>query len=358
MGWSMPQGQIRNEEGTAMEQITIKEVAKLCGVGVSTVSRAINNHPDINEETKQKVMEIIRQYNYIPNNSARNLKRSDSNTIAVLIKGISNPFFAEIIQVFEREITKKKYTFVLQHVEEFEDEIDIAIQLEKEKRLKGIIFLGGLSYHTEEKLAQLSVPFVISTVDVSEMHADYASATVNNEEESRKLVSYLCSLGHKRIALLAASQKDESIGRMRLDGYRRALQEHGIAYDEKLVRWSREGVSPYSMENGYLLAQELLKSGTEFTCIFAVSDSVAIGACKAIFDAGKRVPEDISVAGFDGLDMAAYYQPSITTIRQPRTAMAEASIRMMFDLIRQKAVPRQQVFDAELVIGQSTGPVA
>ena len=129
-----------------MEQITIKEVAKLCGVGVSTVSRAINNHPDINEETKQKVLETIQKYNYVPNNSARNLKRSDSNTIAVLIKGISNPFFSEIIQVFEREITKQKYSFVLQHVEEFEDEVDIAIQLEKEKRLKGIVFLGGLSF--------------------------------------------------------------------------------------------------------------------------------------------------------------------------------------------------------------------
>ena len=184
-----------------MEQITIKEVAKLCGVGVSTVSRAINNHPDINEETKQKVLETIQKYNYVPNNSARNLKRSDSNTIAVLIKGISNPFFSEIVQVFEREITKQKYSFVLQHVEEFEDEVDIAIQLEKEKRLKGIVFLGGLSYHTEKKLKQLTIPFVISTVDVTELGSEYASVTVDNTKESRKLVDYLCGCGHKRIIL-------------------------------------------------------------------------------------------------------------------------------------------------------------
>ena len=90
-----------------MEQITIKEVAKLCGVGVSTVSRAINNHPDINDATKQMILDTIKKYNYVPNNSARNLKRSDSNTIAVLIKGISNPFFADMIQVFEREINRK-----------------------------------------------------------------------------------------------------------------------------------------------------------------------------------------------------------------------------------------------------------
>ena len=125
-----------------MGQLTIKEVAKLCGVGVSTVSRAINDHPDINEDTKKKIMDTIREYNYIPNNSARNLKRIDSNTIAVLAKGITNPFFADMIQVFEREITKKRYSFILQHVEEFEDEVDVAVQLEKEKRLKGIVFLG------------------------------------------------------------------------------------------------------------------------------------------------------------------------------------------------------------------------
>ena len=344
-------------EGAKVEQITIKEVAKLCGVGVSTVSRAINNHPDINEETKQKVLETIQKYNYVPNNSARNLKRSDSNTIAVLIKGISNPFFAEIIQVFEREITKQKYSFVLQHVEEFEDEIDIAIQLEKEKRLKGIVFLGGLSYHTEEKLKQLTIPFVISTVDVTELGSEYASVTVDNTKESRKLVDYLCGCGHKRIALLAASQKDESIGKLRLTGYRQALEARGIPYDEKLVMWTKENLPTYSMENGYALAKELLESGRDFTCIFAISDSVAIGACKALFDAGKRVPEDCSVAGFDGLGIAEFYQPSITTIRQPRMEMAEATIRLLFDMIEGLEVTKRQVYDAELIIGQSVRTV-
>ena len=336
-----------------MEQITIKEVAKLCGVGVSTVSRAINNHPDINEETKQKVLETIQKYNYVPNNSARNLKRSDSNTIAVLIKGISNPSFSEIVQVFEREITKQKYSFVLQHVEEFEDEVDIAIQLEKEKRLKGIVFLGGLSYHTEKKLKQLTIPFVISTVDVTELGSEYASVTVDNTKESRKLVDYLCGCGHKRIALLAASQKDESIGKLRLTGYRQALEARGIPYDESLVMWTKENLPTYSMENGYALAKELLESGRDFTCIFAISDSVAIGACKALFDAGKRVPEDCSVAGFDGLGIAEFYQPSITTIRQPRMEMAEATIRLLFDMIEGRETAKRQVYDAELIIGQS-----
>ena len=135
-----------------MESITIKDVAHLCGVGVSTVSRAINNHPDINPETKDMIMQVIKDHNYVPNNSARNLKRSEARAIAVLIKGISNPIFNKMIKIFEEEIQKKKYSFVLQHVDERQDEVDVAIQLEKEKRLNGIVFLGGFFSHSDEKL--------------------------------------------------------------------------------------------------------------------------------------------------------------------------------------------------------------
>ena len=101
-----------------MDKITIKDIAKICGVGVSTVSRAINNEAGINEETKNKILQAIREYNYIPNNSARNLKRQVSRTIAVLIKGINNPFFSPMITAFEKEIKKRKYTFILQRVDE------------------------------------------------------------------------------------------------------------------------------------------------------------------------------------------------------------------------------------------------
>ncbi|MCC8067388.1 MAG: LacI family transcriptional regulator [Clostridiales bacterium] len=340
-----------------MEQITIKEIARLCGVGVSTVSRAINNHPDINEETRAKVMAVIHQYNYVPNNSAQNLKRSASDTIAVLIKGISNPFFSDMIQVLERETNQKKYSFILQHVEEFEDEVDVALRIEKEKRLKGIVFLGGVTNRTDEKLRQLSVPFVLSTVDAADIEEGYPAVTVDHVKESRKMVDYLCECGHKKIALLTASREDASVSMLRHKGYIESLQAHGIAYDAGLVAWTPEDLPTFSMESGYKLTKDLLDSGKEFTCIYAVSDRMAIGACKAIFDAGKRIPEDYSVAGFDGLDMAAYYEPSITTIRQPRKEMAEATIALMFDLIEKKQVEKRLIFDAELVIGKSTAPI-
>ena len=147
-----------------MKTITIKDIAKKCGVGISTVSRAINNHPDISDETKSKIMEVIKENNFIPNNSARNLKLLDTRTIAVLIKGIDNPFFQKMIKVFEEEIQKRKYVFTLQRVDSNQDEIEVALELIKEKRLKGIVFLGGNFSHKENKLKEITVPFVLSTI--------------------------------------------------------------------------------------------------------------------------------------------------------------------------------------------------
>ena len=151
-----------------MGEMTIKDIAKKCGVGIGTVSRAINNHPDINSETKQMVMDVIRESGFVPNNSARNLKRTDAKCIAVLIKGITNPFFSSAIQVIEKQVQKKKYAMVMQHVESYEDELEVALELVKEKRLRGIIFLGGTYYHDEKQLSMLKVPFVFCTIGTVE----------------------------------------------------------------------------------------------------------------------------------------------------------------------------------------------
>ncbi|OAB38395.1 LacI family DNA-binding transcriptional regulator [Paenibacillus glacialis] len=342
-----------------MERITIIDIAKMCGVGVTRVSRAINNHPDINEETKTMIMQVIKENHYIPNNSARNLKRAASKTIAVLIKGITNPFFNHMIKVFEEEIKRKKYSFFLQRVDENQNEIDVAIELEKEKRLKGIVFLGGYFSHSKEKLTQLTVPFVLSTIGMAEdvEPNEYSSVSVDDFKESYKLVDYLCNLGHTKIATITANMEDVSIGKLRLEGYKKALEAHGLDYNPNLVRYMKEEIESYTMENGYEVAKELLESKEEFTAIYAISDSLAIGACKAIFEAGKRVPEDYSVAGFDGLDISFYYNPSITTIKQPVGEIAQETIRILFDLINKKITHAHKTFPAELIIRDSTRPI-
>ena len=337
-----------------MDQITIKEIARICNVGVSTVSRAINDHPDINQETKQKILDTIREYHYIPNNSARNLKRSQSRTIAVLVKGISNPFFGDVISVIEKEIVRNHYSFILQQVEENEDEIEVAIHLEKEKRLKGIIFLGGMIYHSPERFQQLTIPFAVSTVDMKlpEDIGNGCVISIDDEKESFRMTEHLIKKGHRRIAVIAASEEDYSIGISRLKGYREALKKHGIDYDPSLVR-SSDAETIYTISNGYEVTKKLLASGTSFSCVYAVSDTLAIGACKALLDAGYRVPEDVSVAGFDGLDIAKYYNPSIATMYQPRKQIAEETVKLLFDLLKKKKVPDHVLFDGVLQEGTS-----
>lgn len=339
-----------------MEEVTIRDIARICGVGVSTVSRAINNHPDINQDTKKLILQVIKENNYIPNNSARNLKRSETNAIAVLVKGITNPFFSNMIKIMEEEVKKRKYTFILNHVDFNEDEVDVALELIKEKRLRGIIFLGGYFNHSEQKLRQLQVPFILSTVGGAPStinKSTYSSISVDDEKESYVLTDYLIKKGHKRIAILSAPFDDCSIGKLRLAGYEKALKDNGIPVDSKLECFMSPECVDYSIENGYELARNLLLSGQKFTALYAIADNMALGACKAIFDAGKRIPEDYSVIGYDGITMGKYYHPALTTMAQPIDDMAYETIRVLFNVIEEMGEHEHKVFPAKLIERES-----
>ncbi|MCM1088897.1 MAG: LacI family transcriptional regulator [Muribaculaceae bacterium] len=345
-----------------MAEITIKDIAKQCGVGVSTVSRAINNHPDINPATRQKIMEMIEQTGFIPNNSARNLKRTDAKCIAVLVKGITNPFFSSMIQIIEEETQKNKYALVLRHVEAYESEVDVALELVKEKRLRGIIFLGGAFYHSEEKLAKLTVPFVFSAIGVQVSdkvdRQIYSNIAVNDRTESKKMTDYLLDLGHRKIAIITEGTEEPSVGQLRLEGYEDAYRARNLPIDPALIWYVDETIEHYSLQNGYLTTKKMLAADTDVTAIYATADLLAIGACRAILEAGKRIPEDISVAGYDGISLGEYYNPKLTTIKQPAEDMAKETIRLMLDVIAGREEHKQKLFDAELIERESTIRIA
>lgn len=340
-----------------MAETTIRDIAKKCGVGISTVSRAINNHPDINPETRQKIMDVIAETGFIPNNSARNLKRTDAKCIAVLIKGIANPFFSNMIQIIEEETQRNKYALVLRHVEAHEDEVEVALALEKEKRLRGIVFLGG-RIHSEDKISKLNVPFIFSTI--SEKSAtniektEYSNIAVDDRLESKRMTKYLLDLGHRNIAIIA-EKPDEPIGRLRVEGYLDAYKEMGIPVQPNMIRYVQEDIDYYSMENGYVTTKKLLASGEKVTAIYGTSDVLAIGACRAVLEAGMKIPGDISIAGYDGIEMGEYYNPKLTTIKQPVEEMAKKTIRLLLDVIAERKEHQQIIFPAELVVRESTG---
>lgn len=338
-------------------EITIKDIARICGVGVSTVSRAINNHNDINPVTKKAIMDTIEKYGFVPNNSARNLKRTYKKTIAVLIKGLTNPFFSSMLQVIEEEVEKKHYSLLLRHVDHTQDEVDVALELTREHRLRGIVFLGGYFAHDEDKLIKLTVPFVIATAGCIPENMSrelYSSVTVDDEREGYRMTKYFLEQGHRKIAILIADEEDVSISYLRLKGYRRAMEEYGVSVDKDLICTMKDDVEFYSMQNGYAITAELLEKRDDVTAIFAISDIMAIGACRAIFDRGKKIPKDIAVAGYDGIDIGKFYLPSITTIRQPVKEIAREAIQLLFDIIAGKKEHQHKVFEAELLIREST----
>ena len=334
-----------------MATLTIKDIAKLCGVGTSTVSRAINDDPGINKDTKARILKVIDEYNFVPNNSARNLKILESNTIALIIKGVSNPFFQSMYRCFAEELSRLEFDFFIQSIDQDEDEVIIASELAREKKLKGIIFLGGLMEHPGNQIEKIGVPYVRctgATLD-GQNWVNGSSISIDDVKESCRAVEYLINKGHKRIAFIASRIEDESVGMLRLKGYRNALEAHNIEFDKSLIAYTDRGIEPYSAESGYVMTKRLIEQGLDFTAIFTSSDVVALGAYKAICESGKKVPQDYSIMGFDGIDLANYYNPGLTTMQQPIESMVKASVDQMVRAINGMKVDPVILFDAKLI---------
>ena len=339
-----------------MTNPTIKDIASICGVSVSTVSRAINDAEGISAKTRAKILKTIKETGYEPDTNARNLKITKNKTIAVLIKGITNPFFTPMLKVIEEEISKTSHSFILNKVEEHSSEVDVALRMVKILKPEGIIFLGGDLRNDKEKLKALGIPYSMTTIINKEIiEKNSICVGVDDYKESYKIVDYLISLGHKKIAFIAARVDDISIGSLRFEGYKKALSDHGIDFDENLVIYPPKGLDPYSLYHGYESGKKIVKEALDCTAIFAISDFVAIGAIKAINDMGKLVPEDYSVAGFDGLEINEFLPQPITTIVQPTSQIAYTSVKELFNIINNREYNKVISFAGDLFIGQTTG---
>ena len=335
-----------------MPGATIKDVAKSCGISVSTVSRVLNDRPDVNPATRDKVREAIRSLGFVPNNSARNLVHTETANIAVVVRGTNNPFFSNILKAVEADIYSCGYAMVLHHIDSCADEIMTAAMLTAEKRLCGVLFLGGRFDYSRDELNMLSVPYVCATYANAFgtlEEKEYASVAINDYQEARRAVEYLYARGHRRIAAIVSSMSDRSVSELRYQGYRDALKELSLPYDESLVVES----NGFSLSGGYAGMQELLQRQVDFSAAFVIADIMAIGAIKALSDAGKTVPEDCSVISIDGLEVSAYMSPVLTTLVQPGEAMAHEGVRILTDLIEKKGGNEHIYFPALLREGAS-----
>ncbi|MBP2021402.1 LacI family transcriptional regulator [Clostridium punense] len=329
-----------------MKNLNIKDIARIAGVGVSTVSRVLNNHPDVKDETRQKILEVMNNFSYVPNNSARNLKRNTSNNIGVLVKGIHNPFFSKMIKSIEEEIDKEGYSMILHYNESNNNDIEAAIELIKEKKLKGLICLGGdFEDLDKQELIDLKTPIVLASTYVIEKANKtlFSSVIIENKEAAFKAVDYIANLGHRRIAIITTGEEDRTIGKLRFEGYKKALKENSIDFNEDFVE-----IGEYTFESGFSAMNKLLEKKLDLTAVFVTTDIMAIGASKAILTRGLKIPEDISIVGFDGIDYSLYFHPSLTTVVQPVEEMGTKSIDLLFDILKNKKNHQHIVLETKL----------
>lgn len=335
------------DRGSSMN---IKDIATIAHVGVSTVSRVINNHPDVNDQTREKILQIIKENNYIPNNSARILKQSITKNVGILVKGVFNPFFSEILKYISSDIQKAGYTMILQHHNNKSD-VKTLLGFIKEKRLQGVICLGGNFIDLkDEDLEEANIPIVLVSVEAATRKnlKRCSSISINNVLASFTATEYLIQNGHKHIGILLSDKQDYGISRERLNGYKNALSKYHIRFTSRYVTYGN-----YEFEDAYNSTLQLLQTQPEITAIFAISDIMAIGAAKACIHLNRVLGETISIIGFDGMDMAKYYEHSITTIKQPKRKISALSVKLLLDLLDKKTENKHILLDVQLVEGES-----
>ena len=332
--------------------MTIKDIAEKSGVSVSTVSRVLNNHPDVSEAIRAKVMAVVQELHYVPNSSARDLVRPQSDAIGLVVRGVGNPFFTGVIRTIENAISQADYTMVLHQIQSEEDELRAGAELARSKRLRGLILLGGCFDYTPEQIAILDVPFVLCTYTNSfgKLAEDaYSSVTIDDRKEAYRAVSILMSHGHRRIAVLLDSTHDSSISELRYWGYCQALEAGGISVDPELV----VETETFDMAAAYRGMQKLLSRRRDFTAVFAIADAMAVAAMKALHDVGRHVPQDCSVVAIDGIDMSVYTIPTLTTLVQPQEEMGAKAVQILVDILEGKAGNRHLQIETTLRTGGS-----
>ena len=314
---------------------TIKDIANAAGVGISTVSRVLNNSGSASNDVKERVMKAVRELNYVPNDSARNLKGGKSKTIMLLAKSITNPFFQKMIPVIERQTLLMGYNLDIRNVNHTENEMEIARKEVKNHNLCGIILVGGTFGYSDEDFEMLKVPCVLLTITAAE-HVDkslYSSVIIDDVAEMKKSVEYLISLGHRRIGCIVNKYGDiVTPNSLRFQGYVQALEEHGIEYDPALV--TPHNIVNSGYEFGFHSMKNLLEKNKDMTAVVTMADVMAIGAAKAALMEGLRIPEDMSIIGFDGVEEAEYYNPALDTIMQPAQQMAQQTVDALMEMLR------------------------
>lgn len=330
--------------------MSIKDIAKLAGVSPSTVSRVINQKKYVKSELRERIMAVVQETGYVPSHAARSMVLKRSFTVGIVIPYAFNMFQRQLFAIIERQLETHGY-HTLFFFAKWDPELELqCLRRLKSENLDGVIMLHEV-IHPDfyAYIAHAPMPVVLCTFDRGNLACP--SVHVNEEAAARDATEHLIGLGHRRIGFIAGSHF--SFGAQRAAGYRMALEAAGIPYDESLVA----AVPSYIAEDGLAGMRELLKRKPGLSAVFASTDELAIGAIRALYEAGSRVPDDVSVVGFDDIDVSAYLSPGLTTVAQPIEEIGRKTAEVMSRLISGEAYgDLSAIFGHKLVVRESSAP--
>src|SRR5215471_14103989 len=329
--------------------VTIKDVARESGVNVSTVSRALNGEYGVHAETRELVMAVAQRLHYRPNRVARGLVTGKSHTLGLVVSDIRNMFFSEVARGAEDAAYRAGYDLVLCNSDLDAEKQMRYVQSLAEKRVDGILMnsVASLSKKQQDQLAGMGLPVVL--LNRTATRNSFSTVCADNEAGGALAAEYLLKLGHRRIAHLTGPRHHGNMTE-RARGFVRALQSARKPLTPVVIHGKN------NFAGGSDLAQKLLDQHPEVTAIFVASDTMAFGVMRALIDAGRKIPQDVSVIGFDNIELSSIVHPPLTTIHQPKYEIGQAAVEILLRLTgktERRAAPEHRLFDVHLVERES-----
>ena len=311
--------------------MTIKDLAKLSGYSLGTVSRVLNNQPNVSEQARRTILALVEQHGFERNTSAQLLKQQRSNTVLIMIKGTSNEMFAAMVEQLQSLFAQTDHPVIANFIDEDDNEVRKALQLCRERKPSGVMFLGGNNQNFRSDFEKIRVPSVVVTNDARDLgFSNLSSVSTDDCKGAACAVEYLLRSGHRNIAVLGGDRAISDTSAKRYEGCVEAFRKNGLTFDDETMYYTGR----YSYESGYSGMKQALARGKRPTAVFAMADVIAIGAIRALFDEGLRVPEDISVIGYDGLRIGDFYVPKLTTIVQSVELLAQRSFELLISCMQ------------------------
>ncbi len=329
-----------------MKRKNIRDVAREANVSISTVSHALNETRYVKEETKQKIKKIAKKLNYRPSAIAKGLRKKSINTVAIFVANIESQFFSKVTMGINKIANANNYHTIMVNTFYDEDEEEKIIESLRNQFIDGAIFVSGLNnVDCIKKLDEEKFPFVLVTRKINDR---YPSILIDNMKAMEETIDYLANFGHRKIGYLTMDYQNRQTVTERFLGYKKGLKKNKLGYDSSIVLIGENKMID-EMKKGYILVRETFRNKEAPTAMIAATDNLAAGAYTAFKELDLKIPQDISIVGFDNLPMSRFLDPPLTTIKQPKEKLGSCAMEMLIKLIRSEEIRQNiQILDTAI----------